>query len=108
MKSAIAAVAIVLLGASPFAQRPSDPALVVPQTAPELNYVSVPNPITVPAGTTMGASASVAFDAKGHVLLPLSRPGVWLVKAVHITRADKPGEWNSLWASLTFEVPGGP
>jgi uncharacterized GH25 family protein len=47
-------------------------------------------------------------DAKGHVLLPLSRPGVWLVKAVHITRANKPGEWNSLWASLTFEVPGGP
>src|SRR5262245_2139990 len=47
-------------------------------------------------------------DAKGRVVLPLSSPGVWLVKAVHIARAEKPGEWNSLWASLTFEVPGRP
>ena len=47
-------------------------------------------------------------DAKGRVVLPLSRPGVWLVKAVHIVKAEQPGEWNSLWASLTFEVPGGP
>lgn len=51
---------------------------------------------------------SVRTDAKGKVMLPLSRPGVWLVKAVHIVRAGQPGEWNSLWASLTFEVPGGP
>ena len=31
--------------------------------------MAVPNPITLPAGTTMGASASVAFDAKGHLLV---------------------------------------
>jgi DNA-binding beta-propeller fold protein YncE len=31
--------------------------------------VAVPNPITVPAGTTMGASASVTFDARGHLLV---------------------------------------
>jgi hypothetical protein len=47
-------------------------------------------------------------DAKGRVVLPLTRPGVWLVKAVHIKRAGAPGEWNSLWASLTFEVPARP
>ena len=45
---------LFLAGATAFAQRPSDPALLVPQTAPELDYVAVPNPITLPAGTTMG------------------------------------------------------
>jgi uncharacterized GH25 family protein len=54
------------------------------------------------------SKVSARTDAKGKVVLALSRPGVWLVKAVHIARADAPGEWNSLWASLTFEVPAGP
>jgi len=58
-----------LAGATAIAQRPSDPALLVPQTAPELAYAAVPNPITLPAGTTMGASASLAFDARGHLLV---------------------------------------
>ena len=58
-----------LAGATGIAQRPSDPALLVPQTAPELGYVAVPNPIRLPAGTTMGASASLAFDARGHLLV---------------------------------------
>jgi DNA-binding beta-propeller fold protein YncE len=69
MRCAAASMAILLLSGAAFAQRPSDPALLVPQKAPELGYVSVPNPIKVPAGMTMGASASVAFDAKGHVLV---------------------------------------
>ena len=60
---------LFLAGATTFAQRPSDPALLVPQTAPELGYAAVPNPITLPAGTTMGASASLAFDARGHLLV---------------------------------------
>ena len=69
MKFAAAGIALLLLSGPAFAQRPSDPALLVPQTAPELDYVVVPDPIKVPAGTTMGASASVAFDANGHVLV---------------------------------------
>ena len=32
------------------AQRPSNPALLVPQTAPELNYAAVPDPLALPAG----------------------------------------------------------
>jgi sugar lactone lactonase YvrE len=60
---------LFLVGTSVLAQRPSDPALLVPQTAPELGYVAMPNPITVPAGMTMGASASVTFDARGHLLV---------------------------------------
>ena len=54
------------------AQRPSDPALLVPQTAPPLDYVAVANPLPVPADIKMGAAASVAFDSKGHMLV-LSR-----------------------------------
>ncbi len=46
-------------------------------------------------------------DAKGCVLFRLARKGPWLLKAVHITPAPPGGEadWESLWASLTFEIP---
>jgi DNA-binding beta-propeller fold protein YncE len=69
MKTAAAGIVMILVSASALAQRPSDPALIVPQTAPELPYVVVPNPVKVPAGVTMGAPASVTFDTKGHLLL---------------------------------------
>ena len=69
---ALLAFGIVLAGTAASAQRPSDPALLVPQTAPALDYVAVANPIPVPAGTNMGAAASVAFDSKGHLFV-LSR-----------------------------------
>lgn len=62
------AVAVVLLTCgSAAAQRPSDPSLLVPQTAPELDYVAVPGFLKLPPGTTMGAPASVAFDPSGHM-----------------------------------------
>lgn len=69
MKKAVAGFAVVLLGTSAvvLAQRPSDPALLIPETAPELDYVLAPTPVTLPAGVTMGATASVAFDARGHL-----------------------------------------
>jgi sugar lactone lactonase YvrE len=54
------------------AQRPSNPALLVPQEAPLLDYVAVPNPLPVPDAAAMGASSDVAFDAKGHLYV-LSR-----------------------------------
>jgi DNA-binding beta-propeller fold protein YncE len=37
--------------------------------APALDYVAVPNAVTPPAGVTMGAAASVAFNAAGHLLV---------------------------------------
>jgi DNA-binding beta-propeller fold protein YncE len=49
------------------AQRPSNPALLVPQEAPALDYVAVADPLPVPPGVNMGASSSVAFDSKGHL-----------------------------------------
>ena len=67
MTRAIAGVLLFLLGSSVLAQRPSDPALLVPETAPELDYVLAATPVTLPAGVSMGATASVAFDPGGHL-----------------------------------------
>lgn len=60
-------LAILLGGAGLFAQRPTNPALMEPQKAPEMDYAAVADPLPLPAGVTMGASASVAFDSKGHL-----------------------------------------
>src|SRR5262245_21083089 len=67
MKTASAAVALVLFGTSLVAQRPSDPALLIPEVAPELDYVVAPAAVTPPPEMKMGAAAAVAFDAKGHL-----------------------------------------
>jgi uncharacterized GH25 family protein len=51
--------------------------------------------------------ASIRSDAAGRVRVPLSRSGVWMVKAVHMTPAPAGAnaDWESVWASLTFEMP---
>jgi sugar lactone lactonase YvrE len=69
MRRAALAVVVSLLGTSVLAQRPSDPALLVPEAAPELDYVVAPTAVTLPDGMTMGATASVAFDAKGQLFV---------------------------------------
>jgi len=55
------------------------------------------------------AKVSARTDAKGRVRLKLDRPGFWLVKAVHMIAAPREtgADWESFWASLTFEAPGG-
>lgn len=50
-----------------FGQRPSNPALLIPQEAPLLDLVPVANPLTLPEGFNFGLSASVTFDNKGHL-----------------------------------------
>ncbi len=69
MGRAAIGVVVILLGTSVLAQRPSDPALLVPEAAPELDYVVTPTAVTLPDGMTMGAAASVAFDAKGQLFV---------------------------------------
>ena len=64
--------ACLLLAVPVLAQRPSDPALLVPEAAPELDYSFVPDAIKLPEGSKMGAAAAVAFDARGHIYV-LSR-----------------------------------
>jgi uncharacterized GH25 family protein len=54
------------------------------------------------------AKISARSDAKGRVALKIDRSGTWLVKSVHIIPAarESGADWESFWASLTFEVPG--
>lgn len=52
-------------------------------------------------------SKASARTSGGRVSLTLDRPGLWLVKAVHMVPAPagSGAEWESLWASLTFDLP---
>src|SRR5574341_732745 len=69
MKFTVVGLMVLLTTVPALGQRPSDPALVVPQDAPRLDYVAVAEPLTLPADVTMGAPASVAFDSRGHLYL---------------------------------------
>jgi uncharacterized GH25 family protein len=46
-------------------------------------------------------------DASGRARLALDRDGVWLLNAVHLLPASRKSgaQWETLWASLTFEFP---
>jgi uncharacterized GH25 family protein len=54
-----------------------------------------------------GVHLETRSDAHGAITLPLPRPGIWLIKSVHMVRASwfAGEDWDSLWASLTFEAP---
>lgn len=54
-----------------------------------------------------GRMADARSDGAGRATLPLARGGRWLVKAVHMVAAppDSGADWESVWASLAFEVP---
>jgi uncharacterized GH25 family protein len=56
------------------------------------------------------ASADDKVSARtsgGRASLVLDRPGPWLIKAVHMVPAPagSGADWESLWASLTFDLP---
>jgi hypothetical protein len=56
------------------------------------------------------APVAARTDHDGRVALPLTAPGWWLVKAVHMIDAA-PGsgaDYESFWASLAFALPGSP
>jgi hypothetical protein len=50
---------------------------------------------------------SARSDAQGGFAFMLPRAGVWLLKSVHMVRAGffSDADWDSLWASLTFDSP---
>jgi uncharacterized GH25 family protein len=50
---------------------------------------------------------SARSDASGRATFDLAPGGVWLVKAVHMVPAppSSAADWESLWASLTFQIP---
>ena len=53
-----------------------------------------------------GTRVAIRTDASGRVIVPLSESGDWLIKAVHMVEAAEGtgAEWQSYWASLTFEL----
>jgi hypothetical protein len=95
-----------------FAQKPSNPALLVPQAAPELDYVAVPNPLPLPEGIKIGAPSAIRYDSQGHMFLLNRGPqalvefdengkfirifGDGLLKRAHGLRIDDAG---NLWVT---------
>ena len=55
------------------------------------------------------ARVSARSDTAGRVQLRLSEAGPWLIKAVHMVPAPAGTErdWDSFWASLTFQLADG-
>jgi DNA-binding beta-propeller fold protein YncE len=112
MKKAAAGLVLLLVASPAIAQRPSDPALLIPQETAEMDYVAVPTAVTLPAGTTMGPTAAVAFDANGHLFVLTRGPvaffefdpngafvrafGDGLFTRSHGLRIDRDGQ---LWAT---------
>jgi Domain of unknown function (DUF4198) len=49
-------------------------------------------------------------DSTGRATFRLGRAGAWLIKAVHMIPAppDAAADWESLWASVTFQIPPEP
>lgn len=54
-----------------------------------------------------GEPLSARTDADGRVSFRLGEAGTWLIACVHMAEAPKgvDAAWESLWASLTFELP---
>jgi hypothetical protein len=50
---------------------------------------------------------SVRTDAEGRARFVATRPGLWLFNSVRMSPAEgrKDADWESLWASLTVEIP---
>jgi hypothetical protein len=94
-----------------FAQPPSDPALLIPQAAPELDYVAVPNTFDLPAGIKMGAPASVAFDSRKHLFV-LNRGPQPLMEfdedQKFIRAFGEPSDAHMVFAWITMGISGLP
>jgi uncharacterized GH25 family protein len=63
--------------------------------------------VALSKGGSPAAKISVRSDRNGRAGLLLDRPGLWLIKAVHMipAPAGSGADWESLWASITFELP---
>ena len=106
MKKATVVVAILLACATGFSQRPSDPALLIPQEGPALNLVPVENGLTFPSGVVMGFPGDLEFDSKGHLWV-ISRPGRD-VTAEPVVEFDENGKYiRSFGAGLFGNRPHG-
>lgn len=90
----------------------ADPALLAPGAALPLRLLLAGRPV---ANVQVSARSRARpldkvlarTDTEGRVRLPIAGVGPWLVNAVYLRPlAGKTAEWESLWASLTFEISG--
>ena len=71
---------------------------------------ALPGALVVAYRKNPGGAATEELRARtgadGRVTLAV-KPGVWLLKAVHMERAaaGSGADWNSVWTALTFQVP---
>ena len=90
---------------NPYELRPGDelPVRILRKGKPLAEVLVVAYPHGDPARSVRQRS-----DEKGRIRLPLAQAGPWLVKAVHMERIEhsEEADWESWWASLTFELPG--
>jgi hypothetical protein len=68
----------------------------------------LPGTLVVAMDRTASNKISARSDKDGRVRLQLPHAGMWMVKAVHMipAPADAKADYESFWASLTFELPG--
>lgn len=68
----------------------------------------VPGIAVIASRSASGAPAidspAGATDADGRISIPLQGPGLWRLHAIHMLRSTDPSaDWESFWATLTFE-----
>jgi len=70
----------------------------------------LPGALVVAMDRTASSKVSARSDKDGRVRLRLTHPGMWMIKAVHMIPAapEEKADWQSFWASLTFDLPGTP
>jgi uncharacterized GH25 family protein len=57
-------------------------------------------------GVEWGKPVSARTDEQGRATLAIDKPGVWVLNAVEMMAApaESKADWESLWASLSFEL----
>jgi uncharacterized GH25 family protein len=65
--------------------------------------------VTAAALGSGSALQQARSDARGRVNFTLRRGETWRISAVHMVRGDRDlgADWESLWASLVFDLPAG-
>ena len=108
------AKAVVGVGSAGFDRRFGFRYEIVPETNPlaaspvRLRLLFEGKPLAgalVTAIDREGVRLTARSDSHGRVAIALPKPGVWLVKSVWMVPAPAGSDvdWESLWASLTFE-----
>jgi len=90
---------------NPYEMRVGDPLTV------QVTYQDAPLPnalIVAFNQRTPYHKLNVRSDRDGRATFRIDEPGPWLIKAVHMVPAppQSKADWESFWASLTFEVGG--